>query len=328
MMEAQPAQMFAEHHPSANPYTAATAQNGMAIPGAARIVYDVAHPQPWGWIPALYLWTKSIAGGVLILAGILSGLRFGVGDLNAQNSLAIASPAVALAFLAITAALLIADLKRWDRFHYILIKPNPRSWLVWGTWILIGASAVAALWLAFAMFDKKAPPAITWLAVPLGLASACYSAFLFAQAKGRDLWQSPLFLWHLAIQAVMAGAATLVLLNFVLDGTHLIALAMVRVMAFALPVHAFMMLGEIVLPPATEDVHRAVQVMTRGSLGMVFCLAAIMCGAVIPFVLLILAITHSGPVLAMEIAAAFAALLGLLGYEYVWITAGQAPPLS
>jgi hypothetical protein len=32
-------------------------------------------------------------------------------------------------------------------------------------------------------------------------------------------------------------------------------------------------------------------------------------------VLLILAITHSGPALAMENSAAFAALLGLLGYE-------------
>jgi formate-dependent nitrite reductase membrane component NrfD len=265
---------------------------------------------------------------VLILAGILSGLRFGVGDLNTQNALAIASPSVALAFLAITALLLIADLKRWDRFHYILLKPNPRSWLVWGTWILIGASAVAGSWLAFAVFDKNAPPALTWLAVPLGLASACYSAFLFAQAKGRDLWQSPLFLWHLAVQAVMAGAAMLILTGIVLDGTHLLTVAMMQVLVFALPVHALMMLGEIMLPPSTEDVHRAVQVMIHGSLGMVFWLAAMMVGTMIPFVLLTLALTHRGPVLAIDIAAAFAALLGLLGYEYVWIAAGQAPPLS
>jgi formate-dependent nitrite reductase membrane component NrfD len=320
--------MFAEHNPAANPYTSATARNGRAAPGAARIVYDVAHPQPWGWIPALYLWTKSIAGGMLILAGVLSGLRFGLGNLDARNALAIAGPSVALAFLAITAVLLIADLKRWDRFHYILIKPNPRSWLVWGTWILIAASAAAALWLAFAVFDENAPPVLIWLAVPLGLASACYSAFLFAQAKGRDLWQSPLFFWHLAIQAVAAGAATLVLLDMVLDGTHSIAIAMAWLMVFALPLHAFMMLGEIVLPPSTVDVHRAVQVMTRGSLGVVFWLAAIMFGTVIPFALLMLALTHSGPVLAMEAVAALATLLGLLGYEYVWIAAGQAPPLS
>ena len=29
------------------------------------------------------------------------------------------------------------------------------------------------------------------------MASAGYSAFLFAQARGRDFWQSPLLFWHL-----------------------------------------------------------------------------------------------------------------------------------
>ena len=43
----------------------------------------------------------------------------------------------------------------------------------------------------------------------LGLATACYTAYLFAQAKARDLWQSPLLPAHLAVQAVLAGAAAL-----------------------------------------------------------------------------------------------------------------------
>ena len=34
-----------------------------------------------------------------------------------------------------------------------------------------------------------------------------YTAYLFAQAKARDLWQSPLLAPHLAVQAVVAGAA-------------------------------------------------------------------------------------------------------------------------
>ena len=44
--------------------------------------------------------------------------------------------------------------------------------------------------------------------MPLALATACYTAYLFAQAKARDLWQSPLLAPHLAVQAVLAGAAS------------------------------------------------------------------------------------------------------------------------
>ena len=38
---------------------------------------------------------------------------------------------------------------------------------------------------------------------------AGYTAFLFGQAEGRDLWQSPLLFWHLLPQAVLVGAGAL-----------------------------------------------------------------------------------------------------------------------
>ena len=324
MMEAQPTYLFADRNLASNLQTAVTRDS---ITGAARVVYDVAHPQPWGWIPALYLWTKSIAAGVLIIAGILAGLR-----LETTNSLspllAAASPALALAFLAITTVLLIADLKRWDRFYYILIKPNPRSWLVWGTWILIAATSVAALWLVLGLLNQNIPSVLVWLALPIGLASACYSAFLFAQAKGRDLWQSPLFLWHLAVQAVVAGAAALLLLGITVSDNLSIAHALRWTMIFALGLHFLMMLGEVTLPSPSEEVRHAVRVMTRGALGKQFWFAAIALGTIIPVLLLILSFTNISPLIAAQIAASISALLGLLAYEYVWITAGQAAPLS
>jgi formate-dependent nitrite reductase membrane component NrfD len=144
---------------------------------AARVVYDVAHTAPWGWIPALYLWTKAAGGGLLMIAGGLAGLGWSSRE---PVIFRIISPAAALFLLALTAVLLIADLKRPDRFYYILIKPNPRSWLVWGTWILMLASAVAAGWLACGVMGIPLPSAVFWLAAALGVASACYSGFLFA----------------------------------------------------------------------------------------------------------------------------------------------------
>ena len=49
------------------------------------------------------------------------------------------------------------------------------------------------------------------LAVGVALAglTAIYTAWLFAQAAARDLWQSPLLPPHLLVQAALAGAAVL-----------------------------------------------------------------------------------------------------------------------
>ena len=63
-------------------------------------------------------------------------------------------------------------------------------------------------------------PALRVLAVPVSLAAAGvagYTAFLFGQCEGRDLWQSPLLLPTLLAQAVVAGSATYSLLDVVID---------------------------------------------------------------------------------------------------------------
>ena len=113
---------------------------------------------------------------------------------------------MSLLFLALTTALLVLDLKRPDRFPYILLKPNWRSWLVWGAWILMAFGGAGGLWLLGGLGGDHG--LIKLLAVPtilLALATAGYSAFLFGQAEGRDFWQSPLVLPHLIVAALVAG---------------------------------------------------------------------------------------------------------------------------
>src|SRR6185312_7861317 len=95
-----------------------------------------------------------------------------------------------------------------------LVKPNWRSWLVWGGWILMAYGGVATLWLLAGLAGR--PGALIWLAVPvifLAGATAGYSAFLFGQAEGRDFWQSPLLLPHLLVAALAAGSAALLLVD-------------------------------------------------------------------------------------------------------------------
>ena len=52
---------------------------------------------------------------------------------------------------------------------------------------------------------------LLWPTVLVGFLAAVYTAFLFGQCEGRDLWQTPLLPVHLIVQALMCGAAVLAL---------------------------------------------------------------------------------------------------------------------
>jgi len=127
-------------------------------PDQARVDYDTPHAKPWGLDMAIYLLTKVIATGAMLVSAVLHLL----GTDTAVTRLA--GPALSLLFLLITTGVLVADLERPERFYYMLVRPNWRSWMVWGTWFLIAHGAVTALWLGAGWFGWSA--ALTVLAVP------------------------------------------------------------------------------------------------------------------------------------------------------------------
>src|SRR6059036_1359124 len=100
---------------------AALHEAGHGDDALARPVYDAPHvPRPWGWKVSAYLWTKSIAAGALVTAALDRLMHLTKGE----PVFDVAAPIVAPVFLALTLGLLVADLKRPDRFHYVLIKGN------------------------------------------------------------------------------------------------------------------------------------------------------------------------------------------------------------
>jgi Fe-S-cluster-containing dehydrogenase component/formate-dependent nitrite reductase membrane component NrfD len=331
MMEPQATHLFADHNPAANISLLETPRKELAAPGLSRVVYDVAHPQPWGMIPAFYLWTKSIAAGLLIAAAIL---MFATNLGNTAVIATVLSPIVAIVFLGATTILLIADLDRPDRFYFILTKSNPRSWLVWGTWVLIVYGILAVGWLACAILTSQVPRSLIVLAAFSGMAAAGYSAFLFAQGRGRDLWQSPIFLWHLIVQAVVAGAATMILIAAIpglgqaADVRNEVILKLIPLLAGGIVISTLMILGEVLLPASSSDVERAITLITRGKLRIRFWYGTILMGALIPLALLALQLGGAVSGVGLDAMAAVLALAGLLFFEEIWITAGQAPPLS
>src|SRR5439155_17391105 len=246
----------------------AAAQRGDASGAGAlsRPVYDVPHQvRPWGWKVAAYLWTKSIAAGALLVAALVESPGWG-------SLLGVAAPALSLFFLVLSTALLIFDLKRADRFAYILLKPNWRSWLVRGAWILMAFGAVGAVWLIGGLTDRGDVVRGTFVpAVLLALATAGYSAFLFGQAEGRDFWQSPLVLPHLIVAALAAGSATLLLASFAVEARAPIHAryvfhpsdALGPLMVVALLANAVLLAIELGSHHPVRDVAKAAMLVTR-----------------------------------------------------------------
>ena len=178
---------------------------------AALLSYDIAHSIPWDWRVSLYTWTKGIAAGVYLVGSLL--VLFGFLASNSEMWLW-ATPIVSGLFLAITGGLLIWDLEHPERFYLIFTRPQWRSWLVKGAFIIAGYSLVLALhfvasWLGSTSLQR-------WLmipGIPLSVGTAIYTAYLFAQAKARDMWQNPLLPPHLFVQALLLGSAILLQLR-------------------------------------------------------------------------------------------------------------------
>jgi Fe-S-cluster-containing dehydrogenase component len=289
---------------------------GPGAPGnssaAAVISYDVAHRAPWGARVSLYTWTKGIAAGAYLVPLLLVL----AGRLGPQDALwTWVAPLVAAALLAVTAGLLVWDLEHPERFLYILTRPQWRSWLVRGGVILSGYAAVLGLHLLAGLLG--APWLRTAAAVPglpLAVAAAVYTAYLFAQATARDLWQSPLLPPHLAVQAALAGAAALLPVA-AWRGDAGVTGALGMVLGVAALVHLLLVLGELSLPHPTEHARRAAHEMFAGRFGGFFWTGVVLVAAGV-----------AAPWLGAWVA--LPALAGLAAHEHAYVQAGQSVPLA
>lgn len=322
----QPGYLWGQVRPDGRPPEAFASHGLLPGQGDARIVYDVHHPKPWGWKVATYLWTKSIGAGAALVAAAL--LLFGA--VASHATFDVAAPIVAMLFILATAVLLIVDLKRPERFWFLLAKPNPRSWLVWGGYILTVFGGVAFLWLVASLAGFGGLQRLLMaLGIPLALAAAGYTAYLFGQAEGRDFWQSPLLLPQLIAQAVTAGAAALILVGTAAGAGDDELRWLAGVLGGGILALALLIGTELTIPHVNAHVSRTVRLLTHGPYRWVLLLGVVLLGLVVPLALAAVAVfAYSRAVAIPSAFAASAALAGLWFYESIWVSAGQDVPLS
>ncbi|HEY7833281.1 MAG TPA: 4Fe-4S dicluster domain-containing protein [Ktedonobacterales bacterium] len=290
---------------------------------SGQVGYDIPKARPWGGMVAAYLATKSVAGGAFLVTWLALGLGLAAG----RTLFGFAAPIVAIVFLGLTLLLLVADLKRPERFWFVLLKPNWSSWLVWGAWILNLYGALLVVWLGSELLGWAGVLGVlVWPTALLGAAAAGYTALLFGQAEGRDFWQTPLLLPHLLIQAVLAGAGALALVGLALGSGPAANGFLARVLLVALVAHAILIASELFVPHTNRHVAAASHALFAGALRGSFWWLAVGVGLGVALIATALALaTGAGAWLAL---AAVAALVGLCAYEYGFVAAGQMVPLS
>jgi Fe-S-cluster-containing dehydrogenase component/formate-dependent nitrite reductase membrane component NrfD len=284
-----------------------------------RETYNAPQRIPWHWQVPAYLVTKAVGAGFLILAAAGTAL----GLLPATPLFRTVAPLWAILLIAVTTGLLVWDLDRPGRFWKILTRPQWRSWLTRGAVVLIAFSGVAAFyWFANVTGRESLARVLAWPAVALGVLAAVYTAFLFAQAQGRDLWQSPLLSTHLLVQSVMAGAAGFLLIG-PFAGLDAATARTIR-LVFAASLGADFLVtaaGELGLPHASMAASTASRMITRGRYAPHFW-GSLAGGILLPLAILALA-PASPPALA---AAGVLALAGLFSYEWAFVFAPQQVP--
>jgi Fe-S-cluster-containing dehydrogenase component/formate-dependent nitrite reductase membrane component NrfD len=301
-------------------------------PSDAHLVYDAPKNRaPWGWKVSAYLGTKSIGAGVMIVAAFvlaLYGLR-GMLSNPLYTLLGIGAPIIGGFFIALTLVLLISDLKRPDRALFLVTKPNPTSWLVWGGYILGIFGIIEAAWFFAALAGLT--NVLRWLFIPamlFGAAGAGYTALLFGQAEGRDFWQSPLLLPILLVQAIIAGASALGFLSWPLHVDSSASTLLTIILLSAIILHLFLIVIEVFGSHSNSHVATAAHYMRKGRPKDIFWGLFIAIGSLLPIVFLCIAllIPSAQPVL-LAIAGSLV-LVGIFAYEHCFVTAGQIVPLS
>ncbi len=275
----------------------------------------------WGWEVSAYVWTKAIAAGMILIPFIALISNF----VQVPNFLWSAGTMTALVFLTLTGILLVMDLDQPKRFAYVLLRPNWSSWLVKGGYAITVFGGLLTLILFsqyFQWFDNYNPLYI--ITALLAVIVATYTAFLFAQAKGREFWQSKAMALHMLVHACMAGAAIYFFFSLGTKSSAEWLHFLGRSSILFIVLNVMIVLYELYSTHSTVDAKRVVYMIKSGEYKTMFWLGTIVVGNLLPVCILLL--TGFTP-MGGSIAGALI-LLGIYFNNHIWVEAPQKIPLS
>jgi Fe-S-cluster-containing dehydrogenase component/formate-dependent nitrite reductase membrane component NrfD len=289
------------------------------LTGKARRVYDTPDKGIlWGWEVSAYVFTKAIAAGAFLIPFLAIMLGY---EISATSKLW--SAGISLVFLGLTGLFLVMDLDRPDRFLNVLLRPQWNSWLVKGGYTITVFGLLVTIWGAATLFEWNIPEKpLLWITAVFAVLLAVYTAFLFAQAKGRDFWQSPTLPLHMLVHSVLAGVSIFVVVAFIM-GTEEWMHIFRNTMIIALAVNIFTLITELTITHPTTSAKEVVKMITKGRYKNLFWLVTVVIGNLIPLALMLFG---NGEMLA--IVSGICILIGIVATEKIWVEAPQRIPLA
>lgn len=311
---------MARNNGKKDPSSVITHQNDAPAKDGKRRVYDSPDKGVlWGWEVSAYIFTKAISAGivlVLFMAWITSSAIV-------TGPMELPLIGVSLIFLALTTVFLVMDLDQPKRFLYVLLRPHWGSWLVKGGYALTFFGGVLTLMIVAMYFKWVTVAAIAfYVAAALAVIVAIYTAFLFAQAKGRDFWQSPVLAIHMLTHSVMCGAAALSLLGFVIEMHPSWSNFLWYTLIISTSFHLVVMFFELATPHPTTDAKKVGKMILKGQYNVHFWTGIVSLGNVIPIALLAIEGNLYTPVASVFV------LIGVYIAEHVWVHAPQRISLT
>jgi Fe-S-cluster-containing dehydrogenase component/formate-dependent nitrite reductase membrane component NrfD len=291
-----------------------------AIMSKSRRVYDAPSKGVlWGWEVSAYVWTKAVSTGAFLVPFLALG--FGLAEVS--ETIKWAGMILALVFLSVTGGLLIKDLDKPTRFLYILLRPQWKSWLVRGGYAITLFGGLLTLWgLSIWMGWQMVENIALWAGAILGVITSIYTAFLFAQAKSRDFWQSPALSLHMLLHSFMAGAAVFGIISMITGASEEWSSFLNMVLLVSVGFNLFTMLLELATPHATIDAKNTVKMILSGRYKNLFWMGVVIVGNVLPLILVGFDISLGLPIASILI------LIGIYITEHIWVQAPQQIPLS
>jgi formate-dependent nitrite reductase membrane component NrfD/ferredoxin len=274
----------------------------------------------WGWEVSGYVLTKAVSAGVFLVS--FSAWLFGWAEFTLPTFWWMIG--AGLVFLAATGLLLIKDLDRPDRFLNVLLRPQWNSWLVRGGYSFSIYGGLLTLTAVVAFFQLEViQPVVWWITAVFALLTAVYTAFLFAQAKGRDFWQSPSMALHMLVHSFMAGAAALAIIALWVEPAAGWLPFLTNVMLASIALNLATVLVELTTTHPTQEAKVTVKMITHGRYSRLFWFGAILFGNVLPAAMLAFG-GGNGLVAGL---AGLILLVGIYFTEKIWVEAPQRIPL-
>lgn len=289
------------------------------LSGKARRVYDTPDKGIlWGWEVSAYVFTKAIAAGAFLIPFLAIIMGYEV-----SSTAKLWSAGISLSFLALTGLFLVMDLDRPDRFLNVLLRPQWNSWLVKGGYTITVFGLLVTIWGATTFFKISIPENILlWITAVFAILLAVYTAFLFAQAKGRDFWQSPTLPLHMLVHSVMAGTAIFIIASIFIGFENWMSILR-NVLIIALLVNIGTLITELTITHPTTSAKKVVTMITKGRYKNLFWVITVIIGNIIPLIFLL--VQNTEPLL---IGSSVLVLIGIVATEKIWVEAPQRIPLA